>query len=49
MQRILITGAARRIGSVLRGGLRGAYPVLRLTDIAPLGEARPGEELHPVD
>ncbi|MFQ6018811.1 MAG: NAD-dependent epimerase/dehydratase family protein [Kiloniellaceae bacterium] len=49
MQRVLITGAAGRIGGVLRAGLRGAYPILRLSDIAPLGEARPGEELHPAD
>ena len=48
-QRVLITGAAGRIGSVLREGLRGAYPVLRLSDIAPLGAAAPGEELHPAD
>ena len=49
MDRVLITGAAGRIGSVLRAGLSGAYPVLRLSDIAPLGEAGPGEELHPAD
>ncbi len=47
MDRVLITGAAGRIGSVLRAGLSGAYPVLRLSDIAPLGEAGPGEELIP--
>ena len=49
MQRVLITGAAGGIGSVLREGLRGAYPVLRLSDIAPLGEAQPGEELDAAD
>ena len=37
MNRILITGAAGKIGSALREGLRGRYPVLRLSDIAPLG------------
>jgi uronate dehydrogenase len=45
MQRILITGAAGAIGSVLRTALRGSYPLLRLTDIAPLGEQCEGEEL----
>ncbi len=45
MERVLITGAAGTIGRALRDGLRGAYPVLRLSDIAPLGAAGPGEEL----
>ena len=45
MQRVLITGAAGTIGSVLRDGLRGRYPVLRLTDRAPLGKAQAGEEI----
>jgi uronate dehydrogenase len=45
MQRILITGAAGAIGEVLRTALRGKYPALRLTDIAPLGEECEGEEL----
>ena len=45
MNRVLITGAAGAIGSVLRSSFRGAYPHLRLTDIAPLGDAAAGEEL----
>ena len=45
MQRVLITGAAGNIGKVLRQGLQGRYPKLRLMDIAPLGKAAPGEEL----
>ena len=49
MQRILITGAAGKIGQALRAGLRGLYPVIRLSDIAPLGQAAPGEEVCPVD
>ncbi len=49
MKRILITGAAGKIGHTLREGLRGRYPVLRLSDIAPLGSARDGEELAPAD
>lgn len=49
MHRILITGAAGKIGNALREGLRGLYPVIRLSDIAPLGEAAPGEEICRVD
>jgi uronate dehydrogenase len=45
MQRILITGAAGAIGSVLRAAFRGQYQLLRLSDIAPLGTAGAGEEL----
>ena len=45
MQRILITGAAGQIGRALRSGLRGAYPLLRLLDVAPLGAAAAGEEV----
>lgn len=44
-RRILITGAAGRIGRVLRAGLKGRYDLLRLSDIVPLGEAGPGEDL----
>ena len=47
MNRILITGAAGKIGGTLREGLRGQYPVLRLSDIAPLGPAGAGEEIAP--
>ena len=49
MERVLITGAAGTIGRALREGLRGAYPVLRLSDIAALGAAGPGEELALAD
>ena len=49
MNRILITGAAGNIGKTLREGLRGRYPVLRLSDIAPLGAAGSGEEIAPAD
>ena len=43
-QRLLLTGAAGGLGRVLRPGLASAAHVLRLSDIAPLGEAGPGEE-----
>ena len=49
MNRILITGAAGKIGNTLREGLRGRYPVLRLSDIAPLDPARDGEEIVRAD
>ena len=49
MHRILITGAAGKIGKAPRAGLRGLYPVIRLSDIAPLGHAAPGEEVSQVD
>src|SRR5450759_5351501 len=48
MKRILITGAAGAIGRVLRAAYRGKYQ-LRLSDIAPLGEAAAGEELVNAD
>ena len=49
MNRILITGAAGKIGSTLREGLSGRYPALRLSDIAPLDPARAGEEIVRAD
>ncbi|SKA30017.1 NAD-dependent epimerase/dehydratase family protein [Consotaella salsifontis] len=49
MQRVLITGAAGRLGRVLRAGLARPDRILRLTDIADLGLASVNEELHQVD
>ena len=49
MKRILITGAAGNIGSALRKGLRGSYPLIRLLDVAPLGTPENGEELYTAD
>lgn len=49
MNRILITGAAGNIGRTLRDGLRGRYAALRLSDIAPMDPARPGEEIARAD
>ncbi len=46
---ILITGAAGRIGRVLRDGLRRDDRILRLVDIADLGTARDREELVRLD
>lgn len=45
-RRILVTGAAGRIGTVLRPLLARPGRTLRLLDIAPLGPAAPGEELR---
>jgi uronate dehydrogenase len=49
MNRILITGAAGQIGNALRAGLRGAFPLIRLVDVAPLGAAASGEEAVAAD
>jgi uronate dehydrogenase len=49
MNRILITGAAGGLGKLLRQSLAGYAPVLRLSDMADLGEAAPGEEVAPCD
>lgn len=42
---VLLTGAAGQVGSALREGLRGRFPVLRLTDNRDLGVAQEGEEI----
>lgn len=49
MQRLLLTGAAGGLGAMLRKELAGYAPILRLSDIADLGEAGPGEEIMPCD
>lgn len=49
MHRILITGAAGRLGTILREGLRGRFDLLRLLDIAPLGIVQAGEEVLTAD
>jgi uronate dehydrogenase len=49
MKHILVTGAAGAIGSSLRAGLRGSYPLLRLSDVSTMAAAAPGEELAPAD
>ncbi|MEQ8322501.1 MAG: NAD(P)-dependent oxidoreductase [Rhodospirillales bacterium] len=49
MKRFLITGAAGRIGTALRAGLADKDTILRLTDVKPLGEAGPNEELVECD
>jgi uronate dehydrogenase len=49
MERILITGAAGKIGDALRRGLRNSYSLIRLLDIAPLGTAEAGEEILTAD
>lgn len=49
MKRILITGAAGAIGRTLRVGLRGQYPLLRLSDVRGMESAEAGEELNTAD
>ncbi len=45
--RLLLTGAAGHLGRVLRPRLKACCDVLRLSDVQPLGDAAPGEELMP--
>jgi uronate dehydrogenase len=47
--RLLLTGAAGGLGSALRPALRSLTNLLRVSDIAPLGEAHAGEELQPCE
>ena len=47
--RLLLTGAAGGLGRELRRRLRAHCDVLRLSDVAALGEAGPREELRPAD
>jgi uronate dehydrogenase len=50
LQRLLLTGAAGGLGKVLRERLAGLAQVLRVSDIAALGEARGAhEEVVPCD
>jgi uronate dehydrogenase len=46
--RLLITGAAGGLGSALRQRLKAYCDTLRLSDIADLGDAGPGEEVQTV-
>lgn len=46
-QRLLLTGAAGGLGRELRPRLKAYCDTLRISDIAPLGDAAAGEELHP--
>jgi uronate dehydrogenase len=46
-KRLLLTGAAGGLGRELRRRLKAHCAVLRLSDIADLGAAAPGEELMP--
>jgi uronate dehydrogenase len=45
--RLLLTGAAGALGRVLRPRLKACCDVLRVSDIAELGAAAPGEEVRP--
>jgi uronate dehydrogenase len=45
--RLLLTGAAGSLGRVLRARLKRQCDTLRLSDVADLGAAAPGEELCP--
>lgn len=45
IERLLITGAAGRLGTQYRRHVAGRYPSLRLSDRVGMGDAGPGEEL----
>lgn len=47
--RLLLTGAAGGIGRELRSRLKPFASILRVSDIAPLGDAAEGEEVVPCD
>jgi uronate dehydrogenase len=49
IDRILITGAAGRLGSFMRRQLKGQVRLLRLSDIAPMKPPEPGEEVVQCD
>ena len=49
MKRLLITGAAGALGGVARARLGHMADVLRLSDIADMGEATPNEEIVKAD
>lgn len=49
LDRILLTGAAGGLGKVLRQSLRPYARILRLSDLAPMDPAGPGEEVVPCD
>jgi uronate dehydrogenase len=49
IQRLLLTGAAGGLGKVLRGSLKPYAELLRLSDLAPIDAAGPGEEAVPCD
>jgi uronate dehydrogenase len=48
-KRLLITGAAGALGSVLREGLSPLARTIRLTDRTDMGEAQPHEEIMPAE
>jgi uronate dehydrogenase len=49
IDRLLLTGAAGGLGQVLRQSLKPHARTLRVSDIANLGDAGPGEEVVPCD
>lgn len=49
IERLLITGAAGRLGSQLRRHFAGRFEALRLSDRVDMGAAGPGEELSVCD
>lgn len=48
-RRLLVTGAAGRLGTVVRKGLAASWPCMRLTDIRPIEDVDPGHEVVECD
>jgi uronate dehydrogenase len=48
-ERVLLTGAAGKVGSCLRAGLRDGLRELRLSDLEPVAPEAPGEVAAPAD
>ncbi|RQQ06100.1 NAD(P)-dependent oxidoreductase [Burkholderia stagnalis] len=48
-RRLLLTGAAGNLGCQLRGALAGWADIVRVSDVAPLGDAAAHEEVRGVD
>src|ERR1044072_8528409 len=48
-RRLLLTGAAGNLGTQLRGALAAWADIVRVTDIAPLGDVAAHEEASTVD
>ena len=44
VSKILVTGAAGALGRQVRARLAGKYAFMRLSDVAPMEPAGPGEE-----
>ena len=49
MTSVLLTGAGGNLGKVLRASLAGEFDMIRLSDVAEMDPAGPGEEVVQCD